>query len=436
MAHESESTEAHEDGSQSTEEREGEGPRVLGLIADPDMPAQVGARLAGKLTDWLGENNGGEWTVEVVSDPVTAGESDPARILESVAQHRSRNGWVCAICLTDLPLLLRDRPLLADTQAHNRVALVSLPALGGTQPYRRMRQMLTQLLEDLLDVGESRNDPPRSRLSRRRRSSSDHRLYSWLTNLIAPVHRESGEDGVRYTASRVGGWLRLVTGMVRTNRPWQLVFGLSSALAAAIATSAFGLSSSTIWQIGDALDLVRESLAAVASVVLLVFWLISAHGLWERRRNRRTHSGRLMVLYNSSTVLTLLIGVGCLYAGLFLINVCVALFLVPSSVLASSLGHPANYATYLNLAWGFTTMGVIAGALGSSLESDRAVRQAAYGYREEQRRGREQSRKEQEAQDQQRRQYHQRARSEQEVGEAQDAGQARDAREAGNEEQG
>ena len=311
MADEPESTEAQEGDSQRTEAREGGGPKVLGLIADPDMPTQVGTRLAGKLTDWLGENNGGEWTVEVISDPVTAGESDPARILESVAHHRSRNGWVCAICLTDLPLLLRDRPLLADTQAHNRVALVSLPALGGTQPYRRMRQMLTQLLEDLLDVGESRDDPhpsrpsssrpPRSTRSSSARSSSDHRLYSWLTNLLAPVHRESGEDGVRYTASKVGGWLRLITGMVRTNRPWQLVFGLSSALAAAIATSAFGLSSSTIWQIGDALDLARESLAAVASVVLLVFWLISAHGLWERRRNRRTHAGRLMARTGSAT---------------------------------------------------------------------------------------------------------------------------------------
>lgn len=401
MADEPESTEAEEDDSQRAAEQEGdsqrieaqegEGPKVLGLIADPDMPTQVGTRLAGKLTDWLSENNGGEWTVEVVSDPVTAGESDPARILESVAHHRSRNGWVCAICLTDLPLLLRDRPLLADTQAQNRVALVSVPALGGTQPYRRMRQMLTQLLEDMLNVGESRTRP----------SSSDHRLYSWLTNLLAPVHRESGEGGVRYTATRGSGWLRLISGMVRTNRPWQLIFGLSSALAAAIATSAFGLSSSTIWQIGDQLDVARQGLAAVASVALLVFWLISAHGLWERRRNRRTHAARLMVLYNSSTVLTLLLGVGYLYVGLFAINVCVALFLVPSSVLASSLGHPANYATYVNLAWGFTTMGVIAGALGSSLESDRAVRQAAYGYREEQRRGREQSRKEQQAQSEQ-----------------------------------
>ncbi|WP_459155861.1 hypothetical protein [Salinifilum ghardaiensis] len=54
--------------------------------------------------------------------------------------------------------------------------------------------------------------------------------------------------------------------------------------------------------------------------------------------------------------------------------------------------------TYVTLARGFTTMGAVAGALGSSLGSDRAVRQAAYGYREEQRRAREAAQKQQDRQ--------------------------------------
>ena len=189
-------------------------------------------------------------------------------------------------------------------------------------------------------------------------------------------------------ANRLSGWWRLLSGMVRVNRPWQLIFGMSSALAAALATSAFGLSSSTIWQIADVLGGWRQGLAAVFSVALLVFWLIAAHGLWERSARLAHASRRLASLYNSSTVLTLALGVACLYGGLFVINWGVAAFLVPSSVLSSTLAHATSWGTYLNLAWGFTTMGTIAGALGSSLESDRAVRQAAYGYREQQRQSR------------------------------------------------
>jgi len=363
---------------QQTEAKEGHGSRVLGLVSDPDMPTRVGTNLARRLSEWLGERTGDAWTVEVVSDPVTAAQTDTTAILDAVENYLGQREWGFAICLTDLPLLLDDRALLADGSSSRGVAVVSLPALGGLQPYRRMRQMLTQLLDDLLDTGEDHG-----------RASHEHRLSSWLTDKLGPIRRTSppGEDvDVRYTAAAWRGWFRLLSGMVRTNRPWALIFGLSSALAAALATSAFGLSSSTIWMIGDRLSAGRQIAAAFASVALLVGWIIAAHGLWEGRGRREVGSGKLVALYNASTVLTLVIGIGVLYLGLFAVNMGIALFLVSPGLLASTLSHPATAQTYVTLAWGFTTMGVTAGALGSSLESDQAVRQAAYGYREKQRR--------------------------------------------------
>lgn len=354
----------------------GEGPRVLGIVADPDMPTQVGTRLARELTDWLDDNAGGEWSIEVVSDPVTAGEGDREHLFDALEEYRPQRGWEYTLCITDLPLLLQQRPLIADVSPSRQVGVVSLPAFGGLQPHRRMRHMLLQLLEELLHDGQQAT-----------RGASQHRLSSWMTDLLAPVHRTHLPEGagVRYTTTRHNGWFRLLSGMVRTNRPWRLIFGLSSALAAALATSAFGLSSSTIWQIADTIHPYRQVLAAFLSVALLVFWLIAAHGLWERTRNRGQGFRRLARLYNSSTVLTLTIGVGCLYIGLLVVNTGVAAFLVPSAVLSSTLQAPVTPDTYFNLAWGFTTMGTIAGALGSSLETDQAVRQAAYGYREQRR---------------------------------------------------
>ncbi|MCX2729892.1 hypothetical protein OOZ19_06545 [Saccharopolyspora sp. NFXS83] len=372
---------AEDDGRNDRTEEQGSGSpaeRVtLGLITDPDMPERVARHLADELPRHL-DDELREWTVEVDVDPMTAGRHGTRDILRATRDRMDHRHWDYAITLTDLPVRANHRPVVADANIGEHVAVVSIPALGGTQPYRRSRQVVLQLADELTG----------------REGGADHRygLDSKLTELVAPIRREraqhddDNEVDIRYTATRTRGRLRLLSGMVRTNQPWRLVFGLRNALAAAVATSAFGLSSSTIWQIGDQLGAERQIIAALGSVIILVGWLIAAHGLWEKRWDNSMRDPEQALLYNTSTVLTLTIGVGFMYAGLFVINLLVALFLVPPNLLASTLGHAADFSRYLTLAWGFTTMGIVAGALGSSLESDAAVRQAAYGYREEQRR--------------------------------------------------
>lgn len=355
----------------------------VGLICDPDFPNQVAEQLAEalpqKVNDQLEDQR--EWSFQVVCDPVAAGRNSGEEILQAADSQKSRYEWDYVLCLTDLPLRSEGAPVLAGVGVDNGVAAISLPALGGTQPYRRAQQMVIQALDEM--IGATAQSEQRAHTQRRRG------LHSRLTELLAPIRRETpnrDEIGIRYRATRHRGRVRLLSGMVRGNTPWRLVFGMSSALAAAVATSAFGLSSSTIWQISHQLNPARQALAAVASVAVLVIWLIAAHHLWERPN--QSHDRELRMLYNTSTVLTLTIGVTCLYAGLLAINLGLASFLVPSSLLTSQLSSPVTFGSYVSLAWGFTTMGVVAGALGSSLESDQAVRQAAYGYRESQRRAR------------------------------------------------
>jgi hypothetical protein len=112
----------------------------------------------------------------------------------------------------------------------------------------------------------------------------------------------------------------LVAGMVRANRPWRLMLGLSSALAAALATSAFGLTQDTIWLLADALGPWRLSLVALGSIATLVVWLIADHELWERRNGYAARLGHPIGLYNAATVITVLLGVVSLYVALLVLN--------------------------------------------------------------------------------------------------------------------
>ncbi|MER7079859.1 hypothetical protein SAMN02982929_03101 [Saccharopolyspora kobensis] len=338
---------------------------VLGLVTDPDMPTQVGQRTAERVTEWLGRRTGHRWTIDVRCDPLTAGHDTSEDLLDSVQRHCEEHRWDFAICLTDLPLLLAKGPLLADVSTRRRVALLSLPALGAFRTYHRTHRMLTRILDDLLP--DSSDEAPR-------RLGSVHRTH------------HDGPVDVRYTNTRLRGWLRLVSGMVRANRPWQLIWGLSSALAAALAAAGFGMFTSTVWQLGDVLSPLRALTTTVFALTLMTVWLIAAHGLWERVGRRAVRDRRLAVIYNASTITTLSFGVACLYAVVYLVSLAGALSLIDEGVLARTLGHSADWSAYARLAWMVASMALIAGALGSSLETDAAVRQAAYGYREEQRR--------------------------------------------------
>lgn len=80
------------------------------------------------------------------------------------------------------------------------------------------------------------------------------------------------------------------------------------------------------------------------------------------------------------TVATVLIGVVALYVALFVLTLLGVLLLVPGSLLASSLGHAIGIGDQLDLAWLASSVATVGGALGAGLETDEAVREAAYTY--------------------------------------------------------
>lgn len=159
--------------------------------------------------------------------------------------------------------------------------------------------------------------------------------------------------------------------MVRANRPWRLVPGLSKALAAALATGAVATVNSTIWGLAEYLSAPRLVIAMVGSVGLMVGWLIIDAQLWHRSTEVSPEARQRARLYNASTVMTVGIGVLVCYGGLIVINLVWALFIINGEVFASVTRTPLHAAEYLTLSWFVASVATVGGALGSGLRATR-----------------------------------------------------------------
>jgi uncharacterized membrane protein len=285
--------------------------------------------------------------------------------------------WKLAVCLTDFPVHIGNRPVTAYASATYGVGLVSVPALGAVNLHDRLGDAVVRLIEGL--VGETVDDPSDARDQERH-----HRMLRRLDDLseLKIGHPEVKEDRtIRFMAAVGLGNLRLLLGMVRANRPWRLIAGLSRAIVGALGLDIFGVASPGVWMISDGMGWERLLAVGVASIAVICASLMTVHGLWRKAYGSRRETRARVVLFNLATAITVALGVLTLYLGLLAINVVAAAVVIPASVLERQLGHPAGTWTYFALAWLVASLATLGGALGAALENDRAVREAAYGYR-------------------------------------------------------
>jgi hypothetical protein len=290
-------------------------------------------------------------------------EATRPEVVVGLAAARARllaEDWDLALAVTDLPLTLDRRTVVAHASPLHSVALLSQPALGAVGYRKRALQTALRLVAALLPGDE---DAGAGALGRR----------------AAELVGEPGSDGVRFTARVLTGNLSLLLGMVRANRPWRLAVRLSRALTAAVAAGVFALVTPDIWALADRFGAVRLAAVGLGSVVAIAATLVVGAELWERPESRRVR--KQVALFNLATTATVVIGVLSLYVALFLLALAAAAVLVVPSLFADGLGHPVHPADYLELAWLTSSLATVGGALGAGLESDEAVREAAYTYR-------------------------------------------------------
>jgi hypothetical protein len=351
---------------------------VVGLVGDPGLPYQLARDIAADVAEELRRDVSDQWDWRVVAieHRFTADEQGALALKDIVDVVAQRHGLDVVVCITDQPRRTGLQPIVADINRRARVAITSLPALGAVRLQRRARQAVARLVAELVEDAIQ--------------SLPQGAPAATATNQLAPFARTTPGEGdidVRFVGTGRHSRARLLAGMVRANRPWLLVPQLSSAFAAAFAAGAVVLITETVWRMAVALGSLRLGIAAVLAVATMVAWLVIDHEMWERPSSAGDRE--LARLYNATTLITVTIGVLCLYVGLFVAGLLAEVLLLPRSILGSALGHPADAGDYLAVAWLLATIATVGGAVGTGFASDEAVRQAAYGYRQRERRNQE-----------------------------------------------
>ena len=112
-------------------------------------------------------------------------------------------------------------------------------------------------------------------------------------------------------------------------------------------------------------------------------WLIASNGLWDSPE--RENLARVVLLYNLSTVVTLVLCVIVLYTALVLLILAGGLIVIAPEYMEDVTEQPPVFTRYLDIAWLSAAMGVVAGALGSSFDQRTDLKMLTHGQRERQR---------------------------------------------------
>jgi len=318
----------------------------VGLVADPAAPTEI----ARKMIDLSPVDGGDGWDIAVVSEPFTTGSEDVETAVGRLQELARQRKWDLVVGLTELPLHdAKGRHLLVETDPEQRIAVLSLPALGGFRMHARARRAVHSLVSGMADP-----------------DTNEHRV----------------------TLPHLRGRWRLLRGMVLANRPWLLVPRLKSALVAALATGAVATINTSVWLVAGSLSRWRLVVATIASIALAVAWLVIDGELWDRPDDDSARARERSRLYNASTVVTMVAGVLTCYAALYAVNLAWAYFVVDPYVMGRYLHARQTYGDLFVLAWFVASAATVGGGLGSGLETDEAIRGATYSQREQDRRNR------------------------------------------------
>lgn len=330
------------------------------IIADPGDASQRIASLKDEFEERLHQIFDMDVQIETSTQTVRV-QSDHRLELTVLDSFISSYPYVdVVLMLTGIPRHTYRKPLVAEILDDRKVAVVSFPTLGAWPSKRRVIRVLTTCVNQLLPYG-----PPSS-------------TYPFMPRWGKWSDRNESGNQTLHAHTFTGG-PRLILGMTSANNPVRMASKLSRALAAASATGAFGIFYNSIWQMSHHLSTMRLISIGLIAITVMVVWLISVNHLWDRPVRERL--APVVLYYNLSTVLTLFLCVVALYVSLVAGILLGCLIVIDPGFMSQTIKTHASFTNYLDIAWLSAAMGVVAGALGSSFDSDADIKNLTHGQR-------------------------------------------------------
>lgn len=136
--------------------------KVVGLVPAPEMSAEMAEQVIDQLPELLANyvDDRLSWEVQLIVDPLIGAAEASTDIIESILEYKRDRQWDYAVCITDLPIYMHGRFVIAETSTVHGVAMVSLPAFGITAIRHRLSEAILQLINEL-HHGSSEEDRAR-----------------------------------------------------------------------------------------------------------------------------------------------------------------------------------------------------------------------------------------------------------------------------------
>lgn len=337
-------------------------PYSVDVLSDPGLPSRMLSKVLIET-----DSGGAEGKYRLIHNkrqiPL---RTDGTLDLDTVRGWTHKDEADLLVIITEIPRRAGRRPKLVGLHFTERLAIISLPALGWLGLHDKLRRVIFDSLDALVEQRSPEIGKARMRFG-----------------TVHEQHSETGRSAYIASPWWRPGRISMVLGMVRTNEPLAAVPKLSSVLAAATGTAAFGIFYSSIWEMADSSPPWRLWLITGCALVLIVLWLLFANRLWERAH--QWGSLEESAMYNAATVATLGLAVAVLYLGLFLSIFLTGLIVIDPGFMAQTMGAEASLQNYVDIAWLAASLGTVAGAVGSNFDSERAVRDLTNGRRQAQR---------------------------------------------------